>query len=88
MSLAAPATVTLHVLLFARYAELLGQDTLTVTLPAPATVGDLIARVRAEPGGTGLPARVLAAVNLVQASDATPIAEADEVALLPPLAGG
>jgi molybdopterin converting factor small subunit len=51
-------------------------------------VGDLIARVRAEPGGTGLPARVLAAVNLVQASDATPLAEADEVALLPPLAGG
>ncbi len=88
MTLAAPATVTLRVLLFARYAELLGHDTLAITLPAPATVGDVVRSVRSERGGDALPPRVLAAVNLVQASDATALADGDEVALLPPLAGG
>ena len=82
------AAVSIRVLLFARYAEVLGRDALTVELAAPATVGDLLARLRSLPGGEQLPPRPLCAVNLIQASDQTPITPADEVAVLPPLAGG
>ena len=88
MMLAAPATIRIHVLLFARYAEVLGTDAITLELPAPATVGDLLEAVRRGPGGSVLPPRPLCAVNLVQVTAATPLASGDEVAILPPLAGG
>jgi molybdopterin converting factor small subunit len=88
MTLAAPATVTVRVLLFARYAEVFGADALTLELPAPATVGDVVSRLRAAPGGTLLPARPLCAVNLAQVAETAPLAAGDEVAVLPPLAGG
>ena len=88
MTLAAPSTVTVHVLLFARYAEVLGADAVTLELPAPATVADVVLRLRQAPGGTELPPRPLCAVNLVQVSDTTRLAAGDEIAVLPPLAGG
>lgn len=88
MTLAAPSTVTVHVLLFARYAEVVGGDTVTLELAAPATVADAVARLRQAPGGAGLPPRPLCAVNLVQVPDTMPLASGDEVAILPPLAGG
>lgn len=78
----------IRVLLFARYAELLGAESVEVTVPAALSVRDLLARVRALPGGSGLPATLLCAVNLRQASLSDPVAPGDEVALLPPLAGG
>lgn len=88
MTLAAPSVVTVRVLLFARYAEVFGTDTLTLELPAPATVAGVVARLREAPGGDALPPRPLCAVNLMQVPDATPLAAGDEVAVLPPLAGG
>ena len=49
----------------ARYAELVGREEAKVAVPFPATVGDVIRRVRAElPGATAMPERPLAAVNL------------------------
>jgi molybdopterin converting factor small subunit len=85
-----PTTQIVHVrvLLFASYAEGLGLDTVRVALPALATVADALDHVRALPGGEQIPARPLCAVNLAHAPLDTLLAEGDEVALLPPLAGG
>lgn len=88
MTLATPSTVTVHVLLFARYAEVLGADAVTLELPVPATVADVVLRLREAPGGAALPPRPLCAVNLVQVSDTTRLDAGDEIAVLPPLAGG
>ena len=81
-------SLTVRVLLFASYAEALGCDTVTVTVPAPATLGAVVARLRALPGGDQLPPKPLCARNLAHASPDEPIAPGDEIAILPPLAGG
>lgn len=73
---------------FARFAEVMGNDTLEVELDEPARVADLIAALRSLPGGDVLPAEPLIAVNLRQATADTPVTPADTLALLPPLAGG
>lgn len=88
MTLAAPSTLTVRVLLFARYAEVFGADAVTLELAAPATVADVVTRLRAAPGGAELPPRPLCAVNLAQVTETAPLAAGDEVAILPPLAGG
>jgi molybdopterin converting factor small subunit len=86
----APTTrlVNVRVLLFASYADRLGLNSVRVTLPQLATVADALEHVRSLPGGEQLPPRPLCAVNLSHAALDTPLAEGDEVALLPPLAGG
>ena len=86
---AAPVGATVRVRFFARYAELLGRAEADVTLPVPATVGEVVRRVRETlPGGAALPERPLAAVNLTHARYDAPVRAGDEVALLPPMAGG
>lgn len=81
-------SISLRVLLFARFADLLGADDVQVTVPTGATVADLLAAVRELPGGEAIPARTLVAVNFVQADPTTVVRDGDEVALLPPVAGG
>ena len=87
-----PSTVisplTVRVLLFASYAELLSRDAIEFTFEGAATVADAIGRLRALPGGERLPPRPLCAVNLAQARLDTSLASGDELAVLPPLAGG
>ena len=74
---------------FARYAELVGRSETTVSLPLPATVQDVVRRVREDlPGGHALPERPLTAVNLRQVKLDARVQDGDEVALLPPIAGG
>lgn len=73
---------------FARFAEVLGSDKLEVELQEPARVADLIAALRAMPGGERLPTQPMVAVNLQQAEPDTPLTANDSLALLPPLAGG
>jgi molybdopterin converting factor small subunit len=81
------ATVTVR--FFARYAELAGCASASVAVPAPATVGDVVRRVRETvPGARRLPDRPLAAVNMRQARLDAAVQDGDEVALLPPVAGG
>jgi molybdopterin converting factor small subunit len=81
--------LTLSVRFLARYAELLGTEFATVTLSAPASVGDVLGVLRSTfPGARRLPDRPLCALNLSQVDLATPVAEGDELALLPPMAGG
>ena len=74
---------------FARYAELAGCDWSVVNVSTPATVGDVIARVREVfPGTQAMPPRPLAALNRRQVKHDALVNEGDEVALLPPLSGG
>jgi molybdopterin converting factor small subunit len=74
---------------FARYAELAGCTWSQVNLDTPATVADVIARVREVfPGTEAMPARPLAALNLRQVTLDALVKEGDEIALLPPLSGG
>ena len=77
-----------RILLFARYAELLGAEEVAVELPDQATVATLIDALRALPGGVLLPARPVVARNLGVARIDDVLDPADELALLPPLAGG
>ncbi|HTC23672.1 MAG TPA: MoaD/ThiS family protein [Gemmatimonadales bacterium] len=88
MTVSAASTVTVRVLLFASYAEAAGQTSLTLTLPAPATVASAIRALRAQSARARLPERPLCAVNLAHARLDTPISTGDEIAILPPLAGG
>jgi len=76
------------VLMFARYAELFGATAIQVPRFDAATVGALIEHLRRLPGGQALPERPLVAVNQQQASSDRPLVAGDEVALLPPMAGG
>jgi molybdopterin synthase catalytic subunit len=85
---APPSIDAVHVLLFARYAELLGTERLEFFLPAGATVADVVLRLRARPGGANLPPRLLIARNLEQVDESMPLTAGDELALLPPLSGG
>lgn len=82
------STVSVRALLFASYADLLGHETLDLRLPEPATVADVVGYLRALPGGDRLPPRPLCARNLTHAAFETPLADGDEIAVLPPLAGG
>ncbi len=79
---------SVQVLLFARYAELLGTPRIELSFEDGATVGHLIADLRALPGGNSLPERPFVAVNLEQAGYERPLQGNDEVAVLPPMAGG
>jgi len=82
-------TATIRVRLFARYAELVGRAEAAGSVPLPATVGDVVRRLRDDiPAARALPERPLAAVNLRQVKLDARVKDGDEVALLPPIAGG
>ena len=82
------STITVQVLLFGSYAEALGLATADLAVESPATVQDVLSRLTALPGGDRLPSNPLCAVNLVHARAETPLSDQDELAILPPLAGG
>jgi molybdopterin converting factor subunit 1 len=80
--------MTVTVLLFASYAEALGASSLAVELGGDATVADVVAKVRARPGADRLPPTTLVAVNQQYADAQSLVRDGDEVALIPPVAGG
>ncbi|HVA57454.1 MAG: MoaD/ThiS family protein [Gemmatimonadaceae bacterium] len=80
--------MTLRVLLFASYADALGASEIDVDLPAGATVRDLIASVHRRAGNGRIPPSPLVAVNQRYASLDTPVSASDEIAIIPPVAGG
>ncbi|MEO6526917.1 MAG: MoaD/ThiS family protein [Gemmatimonadaceae bacterium] len=80
--------MTVTVLLFASYADALGAASLDVELPRDSTVRDLVSAIRARPGADRLPATPLVAVNLQYAASDRIVLDGDEVALIPPVAGG
>ena len=77
------------VLLFAAHRERVGVGSAVVSLPDGSTVGELLSRLRARGGGWGdLPPSPAVAVNRRYASGDSALADGDEVALIPPVAGG
>lgn len=88
MPSATSSTAAVRVLLFASYAERMGLESVEVRLPLPATVGGVLDRVRALPGGSDIPPRPLCALNLAHVALETLVSPGDEIAVLPPLAGG
>ena len=77
------------VLLFASYAEAFGGPSVEVTLPAGASVAAMLSRVREmAPAGAKLPPAPMVAINQHYAVASDRIEPGDEVAIIPPVAGG
>jgi molybdopterin converting factor subunit 1 len=76
------------VLLFASYADALGRSSMEMSLPPGATVRDVIDRLASVPGAERLPESPLVAVNQSYATLRQALAAGDEVAVIPPVAGG
>lgn len=78
--------LTHRVLLFASWSDALGPEVL-VELPEGAYVSDLLAALTAQAGGRPLP-RPVVAVNQRYAKPHTVLSSGDEIAVIPPVAGG
>jgi molybdopterin converting factor small subunit len=79
---------TVTVQLFASYADLLGAPTVELPLTPGTTVQDLLRRIRSLPGASSLPSAPRVAINRIFATSDQLIEQSDEIALIPPVAGG
>jgi molybdopterin converting factor small subunit len=79
---------TVTVQLFASYAESFGEQSLQIPLAEGSTVRDLIGQLRQLRGSSCLPESPRIAVNRKFALADQRIGAGDEVALIPPVAGG
>ncbi len=74
---------------FAAAREAMGRSEMPLALPAGATVGDLLDRLRAEyPAFAALPPGMMVSVNLEYRSADYTLGDGDEVAFIPPVSGG
>lgn len=81
--------MSVSVLLFASYADAFGTRQLAVPVSPPCTVADIVAAMRRLPGGDRLPPRPLVALNQEWLNDhGTTVRATDELAVIPPVAGG
>ena len=80
--------MTVTVLPFASYADALGMRSMAIDFAPGATVRDVISHVRALPGAERLPVQPLVAVNETYAKADRLLNAGDEVAIIPPVAGG
>lgn len=79
----------IRLLFFALYRDFAGASELALQLPPASTAGEAVARLRAAGGGFArIPAEPVVAVNREYASLDATLHEGDELALLPPVAGG
>lgn len=81
-----PMLITVR--LFASYAEAAGTDQVALELPAGSTAADCLAALRARVPSDRLPPKPLIAVNHRYSRLDQALGEGDEVALIPPVAGG
>ena len=79
--------MTVRVLLFGSWADALGARSVNVELPDDATAGDVLAALDGRSGADSLPRPALAVNRCIVRSDAR-IARGDELAIIPPVAGG
>jgi molybdopterin converting factor small subunit len=79
---------TVTVQLFASYAESFGAPTLQLPLKSGSTVADLVDHLRLLPGASILPDSPRVAVNRKFACADQLLGFGDEIALIPPVAGG
>jgi len=83
------SSMHLRLLFFAAYRDLAGVSELELDVPGEATAGQVVATLRARGGELArLPAAPVVAVNREYAPLATRLQDGDELALLPPVAGG
>ena len=83
------SSVTLTVHFLARYAELVGTESTEITLGAPANVAHVLGALRSRfPGARRIPDRPMCALNLAQVDLSATVSNGDQLALLPPMAGG
>ncbi|MGI9078889.1 MAG: MoaD/ThiS family protein [Gemmatimonadaceae bacterium] len=80
--------MTVTALLFASYAEALGTPRIELSLSPGDSVADALVRLRSMPGGDRVPPAPLVAVNLVYQRPDHVLAPGDELAVIPPVAGG
>ena len=78
----------MQVLLFASYADAFGASRVTVSVPASGTVADLIGALRSLPGGAVLPPSPVVAVDRRYVRENVLLRAGQEIALIPPVAGG
>lgn len=83
----AEAGVKVEVRLFGRYRELAPAASITLDLPAGATVADLVSQLHRRLPGR-LPTRPVVAVERRPAADDVALEAGHEIALIPPVAGG
>ena len=74
--------------LFASYADMFGASQLRVPIADATTVADLVASIRMMPNAQKLPTHPQVAVNHRFAASRDPVTANDEIALIPPVAGG
>ena len=80
--------MTVTVRLFASYAESIGKSEVSLDVGDGSTVADVVRAISALAGGDRLPPSPLVAVNCTYAKGTTLIVEGDEIAIIPPVAGG
>jgi molybdopterin converting factor subunit 1 len=80
--------MTVRVLLFASWADAIGRQELSLELPAGSRVRDALEAVRAMAPTGQLPPAPMLAVNASYATADVEIRAGDEVAIIPPVAGG
>ncbi len=86
---AALTPISVQIRLFASLRQAAGAGMLTRSLPAGATVADLLQTLTAEfPSLPGAAGAIYAAVNRVYAGQETILQDGDEVGLFPPVSGG
>lgn len=78
--------VNVSVLFFASYRDLAGEAERRVEVSRPARVEDLLRRLRED--GIAVPEAASVAVNRRYAPADRELADGDEVAIVPPVAGG
>lgn len=81
-------SASVNVLLFASYADAFGSRRVVAPISAPCSVSELVEALRTLPGGTRLPEKPLVAVNRSWSTVDAQISIGDEVAVIPPVAGG
>jgi molybdopterin converting factor subunit 1 len=80
--------LTVRVLLFASYADALGAPEVRIDLPAGARVRDVLERVLELAAGKRVPRKPMIAINQRYATSDQQVSPSDEVAIIPPVAGG
>ena len=79
--------MTLRVMLFASWADALGARSIDLELPEPSTAGDVLAALAARANGAAL-AKPALAINRQMARPGDAVRAGDEIAVIPPVAGG
>lgn len=80
--------MTVRVLLFASYADALGASEVSLDLPPGTRVRDVLARVKSMTSGKRVPDKPMVAINQRYATEDQSVNASDEVAIIPPVAGG